>query len=83
MLWILLMNTILRRVRAIIDGIDLDRPVGTCDICGHRTYFAKGSYTEVVCIWCRIVAMLKLLLIPAKDHHKVQAKIETELKLKL
>ena len=77
------MNTILRRVRAIIDGIDLDRPVGTCAICGHRTYFAKGSYTEVVCIWCRIVAMLKLLLIPAKDHHQVQAKIETELKLKL
>lgn len=83
MLWILLMNTILRRVRALIDGIDLDRPVGKCAICGHKTYFAKGSYTEVVCIWCRIVAILKLLLIPERDHHKVQTRIERELELKL
>lgn len=77
------MNYILSRVRDIIKDIDLDRPAGTCAICGHRTYFAKGSLTEVVCIWCRIVAMLQLLLIPAKDHHKVQAKIEKELELKL
>ena len=83
MLLLLLMNRILRRARAIALNADLDRPAGTCGRCGHRTYMVKGSATGSVCIWCGIVALLELLLIPEKEYPKVQKELEKELKLKL
>lgn len=79
----IIMNRILRKARAVSLNADLDRPAGKCGVCGHNTYMIKESVTETVCVWCSIVALLKVLLVTEKDHSKVKASLEKELKIQL
>lgn len=52
------------KILSEISDIDFERPTGICSHCGHKTYMIKGSMTEDVCPWCKIMRLLVPLRLP-------------------
>lgn len=49
-----------------IGNVDVNRPTGRCNICGHETYMISGSITEDVCVHCKIMRKLVPLKLPVE-----------------
>lgn len=74
---------ILKKITSHISDIDFSAPTGRCSICGHTTYLIKGSMSEDICPWCKVVRLLILLRIPLESATDLLSSIEEKHKIKL
>jgi len=74
---------ILNKITSHISDVDFSSPTGRCSICGHRTYLIKGSISEDICPWCKVVRLLILLRIPLESATDLLSSIEEKHKIKL
>lgn len=72
---------ILNKITSHISDVDFSSPTGRCSICGHRTYLIKGSISEDICPWCKVVRLLILLRIPLESATDLLSSIEEKHKL--
>ncbi len=79
----MLISFITNKILSHITDVDFERPSGRCDICGHRTYMVKGSITEDVCPWCKIMRLLLVLKLPTDSINDITSSIEQKHKIKL
>ncbi len=79
----MLISYIVNKVLSHITYVDFERLSGRCDICKHRTYMIKGSITEDVCPWCKIMRLLVVLRLPTDKVNDITSTIEQNTKVKL
>jgi|UPI000496622D hypothetical protein len=79
----MLISFITYKVLSHITDIDFERPSGKCGVCGHRTYMIKGSITEDVCPWCKLMRLLLVMKLPIDEINKITTSIEQKHKIKL
>lgn len=77
------LHFILNKVSSHISDVDFSSPTGRCSICGHKTYLIKGSVSEDVCPWCKVMRLLILLSIPIESMTDFVSIIERKHKVKL